>query len=313
MPHPLLALSAARSVSQLIPTALVGVLYARRAHTLEGEGRGVPRWRQVCFYAGLVTATAAILALDHAASVSLYWRVVQLLLVGDVATLLIVLGLNAAIVAPLMRTRVMQRLRVLSNPPLAFALWTANVYVWLLSPLYSGALEHDGIRALQDLCFVVFGVNMWICLLGPLPMGRWFGDGAKALYILAVRIGAVVLANLFLWSGRVFSPFYTQSDGARHLSPLADQNIAGAIILGEAVLVTLGLFAWLYWRTLRDVEAPARVFDFDRELIREFSQPTPRPRRAPAPARAGEPRRRRFQPEADPAPALAQREALDSR
>ena len=158
----------------------------------------------------------------------------QLLLVGDLATLLIVLGLNAALLAPLLRTRIMQRLRVLSNPPLAFALWTANVYLWLVSPLYPAALEHEGIRALQDLCFVVFGINMWICLLGPLPMGRWFGDGAKALYILAVRVGAVVLANLFLWSGRVFSPYYTHSDGARHLSPLADQNIAGAIMLGEA-------------------------------------------------------------------------------
>jgi putative membrane protein len=313
MPHPLLALSAARSASELIPTVLVGLLYARRAHTLAGDRRAVPHWRQACFYAGLVIAAVAILALDHAASVSLYWRVVQLLLVGDLATLLIVLGLNAPLVAPLMRTRVMQRLRVLTNPPLAFALWTANVYLWLLSPLYSGALEHSGIRALQDLCFLVFGINMWICLLGPLPMGRWFGDGAKALYILAVRIGAVVLANLFLWSGKVFSPYYTHSDGARHLSPLADQNIAGAILLGEAALVTLALFVWLYRRTLREGEAPTRVFDFDRELIREFSHPQPRPRRAPAPARTAEPRRRRFQPEADPAPALGQREVLDPR
>jgi cytochrome c oxidase assembly factor CtaG len=313
MPHPLLALSAARSASELIPTALVGLLYARRAHTLAGTSRGVPRWRQACFYAGLLIATVAILALDHTAAVSLYWRIVQLLLIGDVATFLVVLGLNAALVAPLLRTHTMQRLRVLSNPPLAFALWTANVYLWLLSPLYPAALEHAGIRALQDLCFVVFGINMWICLLGPLPMGRWFADGAKALYILAVRIGAVVLANLFLWSGSVFSPYYTHSDGARHLSPLADQNIAGAIMLGEAALVTLALFAWLYRRTLGGVQAPTRVFDFDRELIREFSEPQPRPRRAPAAARGGELRRRRFQPEADPAPALGQREVLDSR
>jgi cytochrome c oxidase assembly factor CtaG len=315
MPDQLLALSAARGASELIPTALVGLLYARRAHTLARKRRGVPRWRQACFYVGLVVAAAAILGLDHAASVSLYWRIVQLLLIGDVATLLIVLGLSAPLLAPLLRTRAMHRLRALSSPPVAFALWTANLYVWLLTPLYSAALEHDGVQALQNLCFVVFGINMWICLFGPLPMPRWFGEGARLFYVLALRVGAVVLANLFLWSGKVFSPYYTHSDSARHFSPLVDQNVAGAIMLVEAALVTLGLFAWLYRRSARETEAPARVFDFDRELLRELAQPrTVAGRRAiAAPARAADATRRRFQPEGDRTTAIPQREVLDPR
>jgi cytochrome c oxidase assembly factor CtaG len=319
MPHQLLALSAASGAGRLVPIALAGVLYARRARTLARKRRGVARSRQACFYAGLLTALAAIVGLDHAASVSLYWRVVQLLLIGDVATLLIVLGLSAPLLAPLMRMRAMDRVRVLASPPLAFALWTANLYLWLLSPLYPAALEYAGIETLEQFCFVVFGVNMWICLLGPLPMPRWFGNGSRLLYVLALRIGAVVLANLFLWSGRVFSSQFAHSDIARHVSPLVDQNVAGAIMLVESALATLGLFFWLYRRTLRDGEAPARIFDFDRELIREFSQPRPRRRRTvtPAPvtvaARDGELRRRRFERDRDPARAIPQREVLDPR
>lgn len=318
MPRQLLALAAASDAGQLVPTALVALLYARRARTLARKRRPVPRARQACFYAGLAVAVAAILGLDHAASVSLYWRIVQLLLVGDVATLLIVLGLSAPLLAPLLRTRSADRLRVLVTPPVAFALWTANLYLWLLSPLYSATLQYPGIQALQDLCFVVFGVNMWICLLGPLPRPRWFGNGSRLLYVLSLRVGAVVLANLFLWSGRVFSSHYTHSDSVRHISPLVDQNVAGAIILFESAIITLALFLWLYRRTLGEADAPARIFDFDRELIRELAQPRRRRPAVPAPAtvagRNGQPRRR-FQPEADRdrEPAIQRREVLDWR
>ena len=300
MPHPLLALSAARSVSELIPTAFVALLYARRAHTLAGTGRSVPRWRQVCFYAGILIAAVAILALGHAASVSLYWRIVQLLLVGDLATLLIVLGLNAALLAPLLRTRIMQRLRVLSNPPLAFALWTANLYLWLVSPLYPAALEHEGIRALQDLCFVVFGINMWICLLGPLPMrplvrGRREGAvhtrgarrrGGACEPLPLVRQGLLPL----LHAPRRRAPPLAARRPERRRRDHARRGRRG-----HARALRLALPA----HAARRAGAGARVRLRPRADPRVLAQPQPRPRRAPAPARGAEPRRRRFQPEAD--------------
>jgi cytochrome c oxidase assembly factor CtaG len=303
--------SVVRSLSQLLPAAVAGGLYARRARALASERRPVPRLRQISFYCGLLTVAVAILALDHVAAVSLSWRIAQLFLIGDVATLLLVLGVNAALIAPVLRTRTANRMLVLTTPPIAFALWIANLYLWLLSPLYSASLEYDGIRALQDLCFVVFGINMWICLLGPFPKPRWFSNTATLFYILAVRVGAVVLANLFLWSGKVFSSYYTRPDSARHTSPLVDQNVAGVIMLVESVVLTLGLFCWLYQRTLREAEEPARVFDFEREFVRELSRTPPRPRRrAAAPQAAG--RRRRFQPEAERPATVPQREVLDS-
>jgi cytochrome c oxidase assembly factor CtaG len=307
---PPLAVSAARSTTQLVPTAIVGLLYARRAYTLARKRNPVPRWRQACFYAGLLTIAVALLALDHLAAVSLSWHTVQLLLIGDVATLLIVLGLTAPLLAPLLRTHTATRLRVLTTPPFAFALWTANLYLWLLSPIYPSALEHDGIQALEHVCFVIFGINMWLCVFGPLPMPRWFSNTAKLIYVLAVRIGAVVLANLFLWSGKIFTPYYTHADSARHISPLVDQNVAGAIMLIESAVVTLALFAWLYRQTLREADEPSRIFDFERELIRDLSRSSSRPPEPAAPAGLGE-RKRRFQPEPEGGGAIAQREVLD--
>ena len=53
---------------------------------------------------------------------------------------------------------------------------------------------------------------MWMCLFGPLPKPRWFGNFAKLAYIVAVRLTGTVLGNVFLWSGKVFYPFYLTGD-----------------------------------------------------------------------------------------------------
>jgi cytochrome c oxidase assembly factor CtaG len=284
---------------------LAGVLYARRASKLAHQRRALPRRRQACFYGGLAVIAVAILALDHAARVSVAWRTVQLLLMGEIATLLIVLGLTLPLLAPLLRGTTGRRLRLLASPALAFSLWALNLYLWHLSALYQGALEHDGIQLLEHLCFVAFGINMWMCLFGPLPVPRWFNDLAKLAYILAVRVAGIVLANILLWSHAVFYPFYTHPDSARHVSPLVDQNVAGAIMMIEGVLLTLGLFGWLYARTLREGAEP-RVFDLARDGGGELAPPRP----ATAAARRAQ-LRRRFERSGERAP-VPQPEVVDS-
>ncbi len=303
---PPLAISALRSVIQLAPVAFVGVLYARRAQVLAAQARAIPRWRQACFYTGLVTIAVAVLALDHIAAVSLSWRTVQQLILGDLAPLLIVLGLTAPLIAPRERGRVARRLRALASPPLAFGLWCANLYLWHLRVLAEPAAQHELVFAIENLCFVVFGVNMWMCLFGPLPMPRWFGNVAKLCYVLAVRIASVILANLLLWSGKLFYPFYLHPDSARHISPLVDQNLAGAIMMVESVLLTLALFGWLYVRMLREVEGREAAYG-----ARSGRFVRGRPRPASAGALTTE-RWRSFEPGAELAPAVAQPEALDT-
>jgi putative membrane protein len=259
MIHPPLAISAAAGVPELGLIALAGLLYARRERTLARAGPCVPRWRRACFYAGLATIAVALTVLDHLAHVSFSWQVAQTLLLGEIASLLIVLGLTAALLAPMLRLAIRERLRVLASPLIAFPLWAINLYLWHLRVLSQAAFEHAGVQVIEHACLLAFGINMWMCLFGPLPMPRWFGNFAKLLYILAVRVAAVVLANILLWSGEAFYPFYTQPDTTRHLSPLVDQNMAGAIMMAVSSLLTLGLLCWLFLRTLREADAQQDV------------------------------------------------------
>jgi putative membrane protein len=275
---------------QLGPLALVGLLYARRARTLAGTGHPVPGWRQACFYSGFVVIAAALSSLGGASQDLLYAHMIEHLLLGDIAALLIVLGLTGPLLAPILRIRLFDRLRALSHPAVALPLWTVDLYVWHLPVLYQAALRHSGVHALQHAMFLAAGINMWMCLFGPLPTPSWFGNLGKLVYIVAVRLAGTVLGNVFLWSGTVFYPFYRTGDARFHISPIADQNLAGAIMMIEGSILTLSLFCWLFLRTAREGEERQDLLDLARARGLELTEA--RAARAVSAGRGAELRRR---------------------
>jgi putative membrane protein len=252
------------AATQLGPLMILGLLYAKRARTLALGGRPVPGWRQACFYSGFVVIGVALTSLGKASQELLFVHMIEHLLLGDIAALLIVLGLTAPLIAPILRIGFFDRLRVLANPLIAFPLWAIDLYAWHLPVFYQAALRHSGIHALEHAMFLGFGINMWMCLFGPLPMPAWFGNLGKLLYIVAVRLAGTALGNIFLWSGTVFYPYYLHSDSLHHISPIADQNLAGAIMMIEESFLTIGLFCWLFLRTAREAEERQELLDFAR-------------------------------------------------
>jgi putative membrane protein len=266
---PLAASTELLGALQLGPLAILGLLYARRVRTLAGPpstggGHPVPGWRQGCFYGGFVVIGVALTSLGKASQELLFVHMIEHLLLGDIAALLIVLGLTGPLIAPILKIRFFDRLRALANPLIAFPLWTIDFYGWHLPVFYQAALENSWVHALEHMMFLGFGINMWMCLFGPLPMPAWFGNLGKLIYIVAVRLAGTALGNIFLWSGTVFYPYYLAGDSRHHLSPLADQNLAGAIMMIEESLLTIGLFCWLFLRTAREAEERQELLDFAR-------------------------------------------------
>jgi putative membrane protein len=257
---------------QLGPLALMGLLYARRAQRLASTRNPVPRWRQLCFYGGFVVIGVALVGLGGPAEELLYVHMIEHLLLGDIAALLIVLGLTGPLIAPILKIRLFDRLRVLAHPAVAFPLWAVDLYVWHLPVLYQSALRHSVVHATQHAMFLGLGINMWMCLFGPLPMPQWFGNLGRLIYILAIRLTGAVLGNIFLWSGTVFYPFYLHGDAVYNISPLADQNVAGAIMMVEESILTLGLFCWLFLRAARESEERQNLLDFAQANGLELSE-----------------------------------------
>jgi cytochrome c oxidase assembly factor CtaG len=243
--------------------ALYWVPYRRRARRLAGEGRPVPRWRQWCFAGGLLVLLVAMSTpLGVLSDKLLVAHMVEHLLIGDIAALLIVLGLTGPMIAPLLRIGAIARLRVLTHPLVAVPVWAIDLYVWHIPALYQAALRSEGIHALEHACFLLAGIAMWMALLGPLPKPAWFGNLARLGYIIAVRLIGSVLGNIMLWSHTIFYPYYLSHEAAYGISPLQDQIDAGAVMMIEGSILTILLFAWLFMRAASQSEERQELLDF---------------------------------------------------
>jgi putative membrane protein len=259
----LFAVAPVQTIGLPILVALSWIPYHLRSRALATHGRPVARWRRVCFVAGLLVLEIAFSSpVDHLSDQLLVAHMAEHLLIGDIASLLLVLGLTGPVIAPLLRNRVISRLRVLSHPVVAVVVWGVNFYVWHSPYLYQEALRHDALHALEHATFLTFGIAVWMGLLGPLPQPRWFSNSVRLVYIVVMRLIGTVLANILIFGGTVFYPYYRPGDAHWHISAMADQVAAGGLMMVEESFLTIGLFCWLFLRVAREHEERQALLDY---------------------------------------------------
>jgi cytochrome c oxidase assembly factor CtaG len=249
--------------AQLVPVALAAALYARRAWTLSRRARPVPRPKIAAFAAGLLVLLLALVSpIDSIGEERLFSvHMVQHVLIGDLAPLLLVLGLSGPLLRPLLAPRLVQRARVLTHPLVALPLWAANLWAWHLPRLYDAALHHAPVHALQHASFLGAGFLLWTTLLGLLPGPRWFGRGAQLGGLAFVWIAGAALANVFLWSDRPYYQPYVDAPRTWGLSAVSDQRAGGGVMLVEMMLVGAAVFVVLGLRWLEESEQRQRQLE----------------------------------------------------
>ncbi len=251
---------------EVFPITIGGVAYWARIRSLSWEGRRVPLWRQVCFGSGLLTIAIALFSpVGHIADELVIAHMVEHLLIGDVASLLIVLGLTRAILQPILAIPFFNRLQVLTHPLLALPLWAVNFYLWHVPPLYDAAYGTAPIHALEHTCFFTFGCLMWMPIFGPLPKPEWFTAAWKVGYVVVVRFISAVLGNVLMWSGSVLYPIYGAGERYWGISPMTDQSTAGAIMMVEGTFLALGLLAWIFFEVAREGTERQRLLELAEE------------------------------------------------
>jgi putative membrane protein len=272
---------------QLVPTALVALLYAKRVRTLRRRGTPVPRWRRLVFWTGIGLVLVALVSpIDRLGEEEfLFVHMIQHVLLGDLAPLCFVVSLTGPVLQPLLRLRVVNRLRVLTHPLIALPLWGADLAIWHLPFLYQGALHNPAVHAFQHVCFFTFGALMWAPVVETLPGPEWFGTGFKLGYIATVRLWETALGNVFLWSGTVFYPFYVHAHPRWGISALHDQVLAGIVMMAEGSAVTLAALVWLFLRLAAEGELRQELLErgLDPRVVQRAvrygrAQELPRPR-----------------------------------
>jgi putative membrane protein len=262
MNFPLAHVEAAFAPLEVLPLLLVAILYAKRSLTLAGRRRPVPLWRQLCFAGGLLAMAVALVSpIAHLGEELVIAHMVEHLLLGDVATLLLVLGLTGPLLQPILAIPVFDKLRILAHPLVAFPLWVVNFYFWHVPALYDAAYGGAAIHLLEHAAFVFFGCLMWMPIFGPLPKPSWFNAGWKVAYVVAVRFAGAILGNVLMWSGSVLYPRYAAGEAYWNLSPLADQSTAGVVMMVEGTFLGLGLLAWVFFEVSREGIEKQRLLD----------------------------------------------------
>jgi putative membrane protein len=268
---------------QVIGVTAFGAAYALRAATLSREGRTLPTWRIVCYFSGLALILAAFLSpVAHIGEELVLAHMIQHLVVGDVAALLIVLGLTRSVLQPILAIRLFDRLRFLTLPMLALPLWIANLYIWHIPALYESAVTTPAMHALQHACFIGFGILMWMPVAGPLPVPSWFGGGAQLGYTLVSRLAGAGLGNILMWAGTPLYPAYAPGQEYWGISALTDQGTAGVIMMVEGGLVTLGILAFVILRWASNDAEKQRLLELASERGVDLT-----PERAERAVRAG--------------------------
>jgi putative membrane protein len=251
---------------EFVMIAIAAVLYISRANVL---GKRLPRWRAVCFASGLVVlAFAGASPLDAIGENGLFSvHMMQHMLIGDLAALLLVLGVTGPILQPALQFRFVQRLRALTHPMAACAIWAVILIGWHLPAMYEAALGNPVVHALEHMSFLLGGLLMWAPVLETLPAPEWFGTGAKLGYIFGIRTVDAIIANVFWWSGSAFYATYEQTAPLWGISALEDQGYAGTVMMAWTGTVTLIVAGMLFFRMAREGE-------LRQELIERGLDPT---------------------------------------
>jgi cytochrome c oxidase assembly factor CtaG len=244
----------------LVPILAYAWFYLRRfAEVRRTSGPRGAGPRHLAAFAGaiLVLLIALVSPLDALGEDYLFSaHMVQHLLLGDIAPLLILLSLSRVIMRPL--TRRLQSLEralgPLAHPACALVLWLGLVYFWHIPAMYDAALNHTGIHALQHVSFFTAGVLVWWPLIQPVPMrhrlsGMWtFG------YIGAAKLGLASLGLYLTWTSTVTYKYYLHVPRIWGLSAIDDLNVGGAIMMIEQSVLLVSVLAVLFGRMLAQSE-----------------------------------------------------------
>jgi putative membrane protein len=253
----------------LAPLALFAGIYVWRFREVRREaaakGRpptGAGPLQALAFAGGMLALLAALVSpVDGLGEDYLFSaHMVQHVLLGDIAPLLILLGLSRAIMRPATRrlTRLERRLGPLANPVTGIGIWLGLMYLWHVPSLYDAAVRHAGVHLLEHASFFAAGVALWWPLIQPVPMRRRLTGLQPLGYIAAAKAGLAALGLYLAWSSDVLYPYYEETPRIWGLSPIEDQNVGGVIMMVEQSFTLVLVMVWVFVRMLVQSEEEER-------------------------------------------------------
>jgi putative membrane protein len=170
-------------------------------------------------------------------------------IIGDAAVALAIVALRGPLIffllprfilSPLAGLRWLRGgLSFLLRPWVSFGVWAIVFAVWHYPPAYDSVLDNQTVHDLQHVTFVLAGVLVWTQLVDPARRSELRRSGRIALAVGVFACGQI-LSDVLIFSFDPLYPAYAaQDERLLGLSPLADQQLAGIVMMVEQT-ITLG-------------------------------------------------------------------------
>jgi cytochrome c2 len=139
------------------------------------------------------------------------------------------------------------------QPSLVWVLFTGSFIFWHFPKPYQWALENEWIHTLEHLCFFVTALMFWTIVIEPSGHRR-LGYGATLLHIATTAVLSGLPGALLVLAPHPLYPAQTADAALWGLTPLQDQQLAGAIMWVPAGLAYVVAVAWLFAKWMEDAE-----------------------------------------------------------
>jgi putative membrane protein len=224
----------------------------------------IPGWRLAAFMSGLLSTWIAVASplatLDH---LSITIHMIKHLLLMTVAAPLIlagaplfplVCGLPKLFIKshrPLASVAGLWLEECLSHPVLCWPAGTAAVIGWHLPVAFQLGMRFHWIHELEDVSFLLAGLLFWLPVMQSSPNTMTSPRWSLALYLFFATLPCDVLSAFLVFGNRLAYPYYLSSAQLFSMSPLQDQECAGALMwvwvtfayLIPAVVITLQILS----------------------------------------------------------------------
>jgi cytochrome c oxidase assembly factor CtaG len=120
--------------------------------------------------------------------------------------------------------------RCLSNPMLCWLASAVTVIVWHLPAVFQLALESGAWHGVEQASFLAAGLLFWWPVVQPWPSDARRETWTIPLYLFLATLPCDILSGFLVFCGRVVYPSYLAAPRLFDLSPLQDQEFAGALM-----------------------------------------------------------------------------------
>lgn len=215
------------------------------------------RTRPVLFACGILVAFIALQSpIDEAGDEYLFaMHMLQHLLLMMLAPPLVLLGIVG------LRPRAEQRFRALrrfwwavTRPWPAVVIFNVVMLVWHIPALYDTTLTVEPVHIVEHLSFMAVGIVFWWPIVDPVrgPATKTVSPLEKIAAMVIAGIPPTVLGLIFALSPAAFYSFYVTAPRLWGITPVADQQYGGVLMLGLGNIIYFVAITIIFVRMLGD-------------------------------------------------------------